>query len=133
MTNDRYLRCVLTTIALALVYLCIVLTPLPIASAQGARTPGESTGPAEMVIVGVRLGPADAIPVYAPDPIPLTGDVKVSNEVRVTGRVQTEQAARTSSRVVVVGWEEKGSRDVEGRYWPLDPARVSGVPTAPVR
>jgi hypothetical protein len=133
MTNDRYLRCVLTTIALALVYLCVVLTPLPIASAQGARTPGESTGPAEMVIVGMRLGPADAIPVYAPNPIPLTGEVKVSNEVRVSGRVQTEQAASTLSRVVITGWEEKGSREADGRYWPLDPTRAWGLPTAPVR
>ena len=133
MTNDRYLRCVLTTIALALVYLCIVLTPLPIASAQGARTPGESTGPAEMVIVGMRLGPADALPVYAPNPIPLTGDVKVSNEVRVTGRVQTEQAARTSSRVVIAGWEEKGSREAAGTYLPFEPLQGRALPTAPVR
>lgn len=133
MTNDRYLRCVLTTIALALVYLCIVLTPLPIASAQGARTPGESTGPAEMVIVGVRLGPAEAIPIYAPDPIPLTGDVKVTNEVRVTGRVQTEQAARTSSRVVIAGWEEKGSREVAGTYLPFEASLGRALPTAPVR
>jgi hypothetical protein len=133
MTNDRYLRWVLTTIALALVYLCVVLTPLPIASAQGARTPGESTGPAEMVIVGVRLGPADAIPVYAPNPIPLTGDVKVSNEVRVTGRVQTEQAAQTSSRVVIAGWEEKGGREAAGAYLPVDSSQGRGLPTAPVR
>lgn len=133
MTTDRYLRCVLTTIALALVYLCVVLTPLPIASAQGARTPGESTGPAEMVIVGMRLGPADALPVYAPNPIPLTGDVKVSNEVRVTGRVQTEQAARTSSRVVIAGWEEKGSREDAGTYSPVDTPLGRGLPTAPVR
>jgi hypothetical protein len=133
MTNDRYLRCVLTTIALALVYLCIVLTPLPIASAQGARTPGESTGPGEMVIVGIRLGPADAIPVYAPNPIPLTGDVKVTNEVRVTGRVQTEQAAGTSSRVVIAGWEEKGSREMAGTYVPLDTPVGRGLPTAAIR
>ena len=133
MTNDRYIRCVLTTIALTLVYLCIVLTPLPITSAQGARTPGEPTGPGEMVIVGVRLGPADAIPVYAPNPIPLTGEVKVTNEVRVTGRVQTEQAAQSSSRVVIAGWEEKGSREAAGTYVPLDTPSGRAFPTAPVR
>jgi hypothetical protein len=34
MPVDRYLRTVLTVIALCLVYLCLVLTPWPVAQAQ---------------------------------------------------------------------------------------------------
>ena len=133
MTTDHYLRCVLTVIAFALVYLCVVLTPLPIVAAQGARTPGESTGPGEMVIVGFRL-PADAaMPVRATTPIPVTGDVRVGNDVRVSGRVQTEQAPRTSARVVVAGWEEKGGRDAAGAYFPIDSSQSRALPTASVR
>ena len=131
MTNDRYLRCVLTTIALALVYLCVVLTPLPIASAQGARTPGESTGPGEMVIVGFRLAPDAAMPVRVTAPI--SGDVRVTNDVLVNGRVQTEQAPRTLARVVLAGWEERSTPEVAGGFVNLDPVQGRAVPTASVR
>src|SRR3712207_7252960 len=34
MTTDSYVRVVLTVIAVALVYLCVILTPIPRASAQ---------------------------------------------------------------------------------------------------
>jgi hypothetical protein len=66
MKNDAYLRGVLTVIAAALLYLCVLLTPLPAVSAQagrviGAPTPGVSTGPAEMVVVGWKV--ADTVPV----------------------------------------------------------------------
>ena len=112
MRTDFYLRAVLTIIAGALVYLCIVLTPMPGASAQqparGALRPGDDTGPAEMVIVGVRL-PAGAT-------VPVAGDVQVLNELRVTGRVQTEQRPNVVERVVLTGWEEDSS--------PRNPAAV---------
>ena len=133
MRNDTYLRSVLTVIALALVYLCLVLTPLPIAFAQGARTPGESTGPGEMVIVGFRLAPDAALPVRATGPMPITGEVRVSNDVRVNGRVQTEQAPRTLARVVLAGWEERGARELAGAFESLDSSKGRALPTASVR
>ena len=57
MRVDLYTRMVLTAIAAALLYLCIILTPLPVASAQTAQRPGMPTGPAEVVIL---LAPAAA-------------------------------------------------------------------------
>src|SRR5688572_15589784 len=107
MRNDWYLRAVLTIIAAALVYLCAVFTPATVAFAQGARTPGESTGPAEMVIVGWKLPPDAAFPVQLSGRV---ADVRVTNEeLRIAGRVLTEQAPRTSTRVVLAGWEDRGS------------------------
>ena len=43
--SDRFTKIVLTVIATALVYLCVVLTPLPSAHAQTAARPGDPTGP----------------------------------------------------------------------------------------
>jgi hypothetical protein len=111
MKTDVYLRAVLTVIAAALVYLCVILTPLPTASAQGQRvvgapTPGVSTGPAEMVVVGWRV----------PE-IPVT----IANEVRVSGRVETTPASLTAQRTVLVGWEERARVGQMGTLRPLDP------------
>jgi hypothetical protein len=109
MNNDRYLRGVLTVIAAALVYLCVVLTPLPTASAQepgrvvGAPIPGVSTGPAEMVIVGWRV----------PDTIPVT---VARGDVRVTGRVEAAPAPNTLYRTTLVGWEEGGRAAAPGPF-----------------
>lgn len=133
MRTDWYLRGVLTVIAVALVYLCLIVTPLPAAFAQGARTPGarapgESTGPAEMVIVGWRLAPDAALPVQIPGRVSVTGDVRVSNDVRVTGRVQTEQAPRTTNRVVLAGWEESASASNPGRFQPWVEALNQALP-----
>ena len=51
--TDRYTKCVLTVIAVALVYLCVIFTPLPHAHAQTSSIrPGESSGPTEVVVVG---------------------------------------------------------------------------------
>jgi hypothetical protein len=110
MQNDLYLRAVLTVIAVALVYLCVVLTPLPVLSAQGqrvvgAQTPGVYTGPAEMVVVGWKV----------PE-IPVT----VSNEVRVNGRVETTPTL-AAQRTVIVGWEELAKVGQLGTPRPLDP------------
>lgn len=104
---DRYTKTVLTLIAIALVYLCVVLTPLPGVQAQTAPRPGESTGPAQMVIVGWRGAPGEAIPVSMSGPVPVT----VAAPVQVTGRVTTEKASERADRVVLVGWEEGGMRD----------------------
>src|SRR5690606_36660655 len=98
MQSDCYLRVVLTVIAAALVYLCVAITAWPPVSAQagqveGRPRPGESTGPAEMVIVGFRLPEGIGIPVHVTrGQVTVNGGVSVTNEVRVTGRVQTEPA-----------------------------------------
>lgn len=104
---DRYTKVVLTLIATALVYLCVILTPIPGVQAQTAKRPGDPTGPAQMVIVGWRGGPGETIPVSTPNPLPVT----VSEPVQVTGRVTTDKASERADRVVIVGWEEGGTRD----------------------
>ncbi|MFA5910624.1 MAG: hypothetical protein WC815_17730 [Vicinamibacterales bacterium] len=96
---DRYTKVVLTLIATALVYLCVVLTPIPAVQAQSSPRPGEPTGPAQVVIVGWRGAPGDTVPVTVTAP------------VQVTGRVITEKAGERADRVVLVGWEEGGTRD----------------------
>lgn len=99
MSVDATVKGLLAIIAAALVYLCIVLTPMPAAHAQtvfGARTPGEPTGPAEVVIVGWRT------PGSAPLP------VQVMNRVAVSGEVETRQSPRSVERVVLAGWEADG-------------------------
>ena len=121
MKSDPYLRAVLTVIAAALVYLCIVLTPLPTVSAQagrvvGAPTPGVSTGPAEMVIVGWRV---PEIPVAV-----------TRGEVRVTGRVQAEQPPNTVQRTTVIGWEERARPDSPGRFQSLETQGSGALPVA---
>ncbi len=136
MTIDGYSRFVLSVIAAALVYLCAVFTPMPEAFAQGtrapgARTPGESTGPAEMVIVGWRLAPDAALPVQIPGRVTVTGDVRVSNDVRVTGRVQTEQAPNMADRVVFAGWEDAGQARAPGRFLPWNDKLNQALPVSP--
>lgn len=110
---DRYTKAVLTLIATALVYICVVLTPLPGVQAQGTQRPGEPTGPVQAVIVGWRGAPGETIPVSAATPLPTT----VNGLVEVRGQVKTEKTSDRADRVVVVGWEEGGSR--EGRNVPV--------------
>ena len=109
---DWYLRSVLTVIAAALVYLCLVLTPWPRVSAQTAARPGDPTGPGEMVIVGWRVPDDAAIPVQ----IRGRAEVTVAGEVHVSGRVSTEPVPNTSTRVVLAGWEDAASRERSGTY-----------------
>ena len=127
MRNDTYLRGVLTVIAAALLYLCVVFTPLPLVSAQagrviGAPTPGVSTGPAEMVVVGWKV----------PDTVPVTiarGEVRVTNEsLRVNGTVRAELP--DAARMIVVGWEDGGSQTTPGRFTALDDASGRRLPVS---
>jgi hypothetical protein len=124
---DWYVRSLLTVIAAALVYLCIVLTPLPPAHAQagrvpGARTPGESTGPGEMVIVGWRLPPGTPpLPVDVPAGV----NARIAGEVRVTGRVETQQQSGVVDRVMLSGWES------DGRAVAWSDAQKRALPVAP--
>ena len=125
---DWYLRFVLTVIAGALVYLCLVLTPSPRLFAQGARTPGEPTGPAEMVIVGWHLPGGAALPVQVHG----RAEVTVANDVKVSGRVLTEPVPTSSSRVVLVGWEDAGSRGTAGAFHAWDEQQRVALPTTVV-
>lgn len=93
---DRYTKTVLTIIACALVYICIAITPLPPVAAQAVQSskrPGETTGPAEVVIVGWKQ---DA-PMQISSAEPL--------------RVVTERSSGAADRVVVVGYEENAMRE----------------------
>ena len=105
--SDRYTKAVLTIIAAALVYLCIVMTPMPGVQAQTARRPGDPTGPAEMVIVGWRAPKGETVPVS------VFGSVNVTNTepLRIIGQVTTERSSGAADRVVLVGWEEGAIRE----------------------
>ena len=94
---DRYTKTVLTVIAAALIYLCIVMTPFPAAHAQGTRRAGEMiTTPIEAVIVGWKTN--EPLPITAARPL----------------QVQTERSTGAADRVVIVGWEENSARDRTG-------------------
>ena len=111
MTLDRYTKTVLTVIACALVYLCVVMTPLPVVKAQGTKRAGEMiTTPIEAVIVGWKLTEPLAITTTRPLP------------------VQTERSTGTADRVVVVGWEENAARDRTTAMVPIMTNRGQGVP-----
>ena len=111
--NDRYTKTVLTVIATALVYLCVVLTPFPGVQAQGTLRPGEPTGPLPVLIVGWRGAAGEALPISSARPVPVTvaEPIQVRGSVPVTGRVTIDKATDRADRVVIVGWEEGGSRD----------------------
>ncbi len=115
MAVDRYTRIVLTVVAAALVYLCVVLSPRPVLQAQSPR-PG-TISPAEVTIIGWRVPKSEPLPV------------QIVGEVRVTGRVQAEQPQDRSDRVVLVGWEERATELVRGARRSLDPEQ----PGLPVR
>ena len=126
MRSDLYLRVVLTVIAAALVYLCVVFTPMPTVSAQrivGGRTPGEYTGPAEVVIVDWRLPDGATLPVHV-----MRGDVRVANEVSVKGNVQVVQAADNPLRTLLIGHEEGASLAGPGRFVGMNQATGRGLP-----
>jgi hypothetical protein len=115
---DRYTKAVLTLIAFALVYLCVIVTPLPRAHAQTPSIrPGEPSGPTEVVIVGwqSRDGAA-AFPVSIGHPLQVTA----SQPLPIRGEVTTERSSsRLADRVVLIGWEEDASREKMTALEPL--------------
>ena len=131
MKADAYVRGLLTVIAGALVYLSVILTPWPTASAQTAARPGDPTGPAEMVIVGVRQGVA--LPVQVLSAVQIANEVRVTGDVRVTGRVQTEQVPRTADRVVLAGWEEGNTQGGQARILQWNNATRAALPVTPTK
>jgi hypothetical protein len=124
---DRYSKVVLTIIATALVYLCVIFTPLPSVSAQTAKRPGDPTGPAETVIVGFRLQPGDSLPVSVPRPLP----VSIADTVRVNGSVTTSQESDHPDRVSIVGWETGAAFKKPGDFRRLDIKNGLPVSTIP--
>lgn len=103
--TDRYIKSVLTVIAGALIYLCVIVTPIPGVSAQTpSLRPGESSGPTEVVVVGWRPS--------GPDPVPVT--IQQTQPLRIEGTVTTERSTtRLADRVVIVGWEAGGTRELQ--------------------
>jgi hypothetical protein len=119
MTQDRYLSGVLTVIAGALVYLCVIETPSPGVAAQGQPAlvrPGDNVGPIPVLVVGWRAPEAVA--------------TAVQNTVQVAGRVVTERSTAAADRVVLVGWEERADPQRAGNeFRPLDSSTGRGLPT----
>ena len=113
MLIDRYSKIVLTVIAGALVYLCVVMTAFPSVQAQTTRRAGEMiTPPIEAVIVGWKAD--GALPIVAREPL----------------RVQTERASGTADRVVIVGWEEGGSRERPSTFAPIVSSKGQNLPVS---
>jgi hypothetical protein len=109
--TDRYTKIVLTVIAGALVYLCIVMTAFPTVQAQGTQRPGEFTGrPIEAVIVGWKL--TEPMQIATKTPIP----------------VQTERSTGQADRMVIVGWEENAAPGHPGSLAPFSSSRRQGLP-----
>ena len=111
MLIDRYSKIVLTVIAAALVYLCVVMTAFPAVQAQTTRRAGEMiTPPIEAVIVGWKAD--GALPIVAREPL----------------RVQTERASGAADRVVIVGWEDSATRERPTAFTPIVTSRGQNLP-----
>lgn len=111
---DRYTKTVLTVIAAALIYLCIVMTPFPAAHAQGTRRAGDMiTTPIEAVIVGWKL--TEPLQIATTRPL----------------QVQTERSSGSADRVVIVGWEENAAR--ERAVVPMKPIMSGSGQGVPVK
>lgn len=121
---DRYSKAVLTIIAAALVYLCVIVTPLPRVAAQTTPRPGEFAGPGEVVIVGVRLPKDQDMPVSFPRPVA----VNVEGTVSVKGSVTTERSTGPADRVTIVGWERGATPQRQGAFEKID--LVNRIPVA---
>ena len=107
--TDRYSKIVLTVIAAALVYLCVVMTAFPAVQAQSTTRAGEMINqPIEAVIVGWKL--TEPLQIATSSPLP----------------VQTERSSGVADRVVLVGWEELSTREKAARFRMLE--SKSGLP-----
>ena len=129
--NDRYMKTVLTVIAGALIYLCMIFTPLPGVSAQSpSKVPGVSSGPTDVVIVGWRA------PDNAAFPVAIQHQVRVSatEPLPIRGVVTTERSASgIADRVVVVGWEENAAKDRPTPMNPINSNKSTGIPVRPLQ
>ena len=126
--NDRYIKTMLTIIAGSLLYLCIVMTPLPRVSAQTpSRTPGVSSGPMEVIVVGYNA--QSAMPVSVSGLV----EVTASNPLRITGQVSTAKSSERADRVILVGWEKRSSRDTAGAMERLSDLKGEASMALPVQ
>ena len=129
--NDRYTKTVLTVIAGALIYLCVIFTPLPGVSAQSpSKVPGVSSGPTDVVIVGWRA------PDNAAFPVAIQHQVRVSatEPLPIRGSVTTERSdSGLADRVVVVGWEENAAKEKPSRLYPINSTKTTGIPVRPLQ
>ena len=111
--TDRYTKIVLSIIACALVYICVVITPLPAVSAQQATArPGEYSGPTQVVVVGWHSDAA--VPITASQPL----------------QVVTERSSGRPDRVLITGWEENAS---PGNIGALHALGKNGLPVVVAR
>ena len=124
---DRYTKTVLTVIAGALLYLCIVWSVFPAAHAQSSLRPGEPTGPGQVVVVGWRVN--EPLPVAFQRPVPI---VTMNEPLRITGTVATERSGGAADRVILAGWEEGATRERGTRMMPLSDT-TAGLPVKPQR
>ena len=125
--NDRYTKTVLTIIAGALIYLCIVMTPLPALSAQvNTPRPGEPSGPTDVVIVGWCTSGEAAFPVAIQHQVRVTA----TEPLPIRGTVTTERSSSgVADRVVVVGWEENAVKERPSRLYPISSSSTkTGIP-----
>lgn len=122
---DRYTKFILTMIAGTLLYLAAILTPIPTITAQTPTLrPGESSGPTQVVVVGWRTTGEATVPVSIQHPVQVTA----SQPLRITGAVTTERSeGGLADRVVLVGWEERATREKATRLHTID-VRTPGVP-----
>jgi len=122
---DRYSKTVLTVIAAALVYLCIVMTAFPAVSAQQtALRPGEMTGPVQAVIVGWRA--PEMIPVAVQRPV----SIAPGETLHIVGNVTTERSSGAADRVVLAGWEYDSTPGKPGALRPFTQVK-NGLPVQP--
>lgn len=119
---DRYTKTVLTLIAGALLYLCIVMTAFPAAHAQSSLRPGEPTGPGQVVVVGWRV--TEPLPVAFQRPVPV---ITANEPLRITGTVATERSGGAADRVILAGWEEGATRERATRVMPFGD-KTPGLP-----
>jgi len=113
--TDRYTKIVLTVIAAALVYLCIVMTAFPSVQAQGTMRAGEMINkPIDAVIVGWKI--SEPVQIAATRPLV----------------VQTERSTGAADRMVIVGWEENAAPGHPGALAPIQSSRRQGLPVSPL-
>jgi hypothetical protein len=123
---DRYSKTVLTVIAGALVYLCIVMTAFPTVHAQQtAARPGEMTGPAQVVVVG--WNPGATVPITTAQPLSIVAAQPLPIVAAQPLHVVTERSTGVPDRMLLVGWEENATRDHAGNVHVLTSANA-GIP-----
>ena len=121
---DRYTKIVLTVIAGALVYLCVVMTALPAVQAQmpSKSRANRAAHRSRDRRVENRAGHRSRLIGH---PVQVTA----SKPLPITGQVTTERASDKADRVVLVGWEEGAARRHEA--FAVNTQAFDGSPSRP--